>query len=46
VEYVRTYDPETSFIMFDATVDLDRALMTDVEIDVVPFLTGTTVSNA
>jgi hypothetical protein len=40
VEYVRTYDPQTSFIAFDATVNLKTGMLEEVEIDVMTFLTG------
>lgn len=45
VEKVRTYDPQTSFVLFDATIDLKKQVLTHVEIDIVTFLTsGATLS--
>lgn len=46
VEMVRTYDPQTSFIIFDATIDFTKNQLRDVQIDVVTYLTGKAVSSA
>jgi hypothetical protein len=46
VEMVRTYDPQTSFIMFDGKIDMKNQVLTEVEIDVVDFLMGKTTSSA
>jgi hypothetical protein len=40
VELVRTYNPNTSFVIFDAVINLDSSLLEQVKIDIFSFLTG------
>jgi hypothetical protein len=46
VEYVRTYDPQTSFVVFDAVVNMKTKVLEEVQIDVMTFLTGKTMPSA
>jgi len=45
-EKVQQYDPRTSFVVFDATVNLRRNQLEDVRIDIFTFLTGRTTPSA
>jgi hypothetical protein len=46
VAYVRTYDPRTSFVIFDAVVNLEGEQLEQVKIDVWTFMSGTVVRSA
>jgi hypothetical protein len=46
VAYVRTYDPQTAFVIFDAVVNLDSGQLEQMKIDVWLFMTGTLVRSA
>ena len=46
VAYVRTYDPRTSFVIFDAVVNLDGEQLEQVKIDVWTFMTGIVTPSA
>ena len=46
VEMVQTYDPQTSFVMFDGKVNMKQQVLTEVEIDIMTFLTGKTTPSA
>ena len=46
VKLVRTYDPQTSFVIFHATINLDNAQLEEVRIEISPFLTGQTTPSA
>jgi hypothetical protein len=46
VAYVRTYDPKTSFVIFDAVINLDGEQLEQVKIDVWSFMTGTITPSA
>ena len=43
---VRTYDPKTSFVIFDAVVNLDGEQLEQVKIDVWTFMTGAVTPSA
>ena len=43
---VRTYDPQTSFVVFDATINMKTQMLEEVEIDVMTFLSGKTTLSA
>jgi hypothetical protein len=40
VEYVRTYDTQTFFVLFDATINLESRRFAQFEIDVMTCLTA------
>jgi hypothetical protein len=46
VAYVRTYDPRTSFVIFDAVINLDGEQLEQVKIDVWTFMIGTVTPSA
>ena len=46
VAYVRTYDPKTSFVIFDAVINLDGEQLEQVKIDVWTFMTGAVTPSA
>ncbi|HEX5688435.1 MAG TPA: hypothetical protein VFX76_00435 [Roseiflexaceae bacterium] len=46
IAYVRTYDPKTSFVIFDAVIDLEGGQLDQVTIDVWTFMTGAVTPSA
>jgi len=46
VAAVQTYDPKTSFVIFDAVVNLERGQLERVKIDIWMFMTGGVVPSA
>jgi hypothetical protein len=46
VEHVRTYDPQSAFVIFEGVINLNATQLEDVRIEVYSFLTGQIVASA